>query len=227
MGRSIRAISQDRSLGRPPVTALAAFGAAVLLFLSGCSDAPPGNVQAADREQRLADLKRLAAQDADESLAALLDASGDEDETVARAAVRMAGQRGGREAVPNLRVVAAKDARSAVREEAVLQLSRTADAGALDFLKGLLRQDLDPRVRAAAATAIGRLGGWQDTSLLADIAETDPSPRVRSRAVGAIESIARVEFRYDPGASPVEQRLALARVRRWVDGTGEDDGERP
>jgi HEAT repeat protein len=187
------------------------------LAVLGCDD-PTAELDSSDTRQVIDALRECGKTEDEEVAARVAEVVSHEDTMVAAEAVRSLGRMRNRRAVQVLRDVAAgtKDKRSALRQEAVIQLGwqREAKEEALPILREVIKVDPDPRVRAAAATSIEHQRSLVDVALLVEVAENETDPIVQGRAVGAVERLVGLKFGYDPTASKDERQKALERMRR-------------
>jgi HEAT repeat protein len=132
----------------------------------------------------------------------LLEALGDADAAVRRAAATVLGWIGGKEAVEGL-LRAMGDADAGVRQAAAAALGRIGDAAAPELLRAL--GDAESDVRQAAAAALGQIG---DKAAVAGLltALGDANERVRATAAWALGQI---------GAPAVPGLLAALRDADW------------
>jgi len=203
----------DRSTG----TRMLAGAALACLTLAGCSD-PTADLESGDADETVQALRRCAKTPSEQVVERVAAVVSHEDTMVAAEAVRNLGRMDHPKAVRTLTDVAGgkTDRRSALRQEAVIQLGRRREARqeVLPVLREILKGDPDPRVRGAAAVSISRQRSLVDVPLLMETAETETDAVVQARAVRAVERLVGLTFGYDPSAPKAEREAALRRMRR-------------
>ncbi|MFO8011960.1 MAG: HEAT repeat domain-containing protein [Phycisphaerae bacterium] len=189
------------------------------LALAGCSD-PTVDLESGDSKETIAALRECADAASEKVAERVEEVVSHEDTMVAAEAVRTLGRMRHPRAVDALKKVAAgdKERRSALRQEAVIQLGRQRDAKekVLPVLRDILQRDPDPRVRGAAAVSISKQKSLHDVALLMEVAENETDRVVQAQAVGAVERMVGLKFGYDPSAPKAERDAALERMRRFA-----------
>ena len=203
----------DRATG---MTAFAA-GALACLMMAGCSD-PTVNLESGDADETIRALRQCAKTPSEKVVERVAQVVSHEDTMVAAEAVRSLGRMQHPKAVETLADVAGgkTDRRSALRQEAVVQLGRLREAreAVLPVLRDVVQHDPDPRVRGAAAVSLSKQQSLLDVPLLMEVAENETDRVVQAQAVGAVERMVGLKFGYDPSASQEEREAALRRMRR-------------
>jgi hypothetical protein len=184
------------------------------LWAGGCSD-PEKDLGSPDQRKVMEAVRKVAERRDDQAVDQVAKVVGHQDTMVAATGVRTLGMMRRARAVKILTEIAsgATEKRSAVRQEAVIQLGSQKDPEALNTLRQVIKADPDPRVRAAAATSLSRQHSLPDVALLVQVAEAEQDPVVQARAVGSVERLIGLKFGYDPQASPAERQKALLRMR--------------
>jgi len=196
-----------------------AWAAATVAWLvaGGCSD-PTASLGSGSTEETIKALRACTRTRDPDVVDRVADAVSHRDTMVAAEAVRCLGRMRTDPAVEVLEGIAAgdRDRRSALRQEAVIQLGRQRQASdtARATLREVVQLDPDPRVRAAAATSLAQHRSLLDVPLLIEVAERETDRVVQARAVGAVERLVGLRFGYDPTASKAERQGALQRLRR-------------
>ena len=205
----------DRSAG----TRLLAVAALACLTMAGCSD-PTVELNSADADETIQALRDCAKTPGEKVIERVAEVVSHEDTMVAAEAVRSLGRMRHPQAVDVLNDVAGgtKDRRSALRQEAVIQLGRQREAReqVLPVLREIIKVDPDPRVRGAAAVSISRQQSLLDGALLIEVAENETDRIVQAQAVGAVERMVGLRFGYDPSGPKAERDAALRRMRRFA-----------
>ena len=197
--------SAGRTARRSAVPAL--LFSAIALF--GCGGRAP-ELDADRREERLEAVRQLP--DSAGGAGRAAEAARHEDVATAREAVRRLGRMSAPAAREALRRLASDEARSPVREEAIVMLARHRDAALGTLFVERLGADPAPAVRAAAAAAIGRADYWDGLDALIAALE-DEDAAVRRAANAGLWRLCRLDFGFRPEATPQERAQVVARLR--------------
>jgi len=197
------------------VTLSLALAGAVLVgfWMAGCSD-PEKNLNDPDSNKRAEAVRKLAERQDDAVVEKLAKAVEDPNVMVAVTAVESLGNmRNTPAARKALKKAATEEKRDPIRQQAVQALGKQGGKEAMEVLRQVIVADPDPRVRGQVPGAMAAQGSLEDIPLLVRVAETEQDPLVQTRAVRAIEAILGMKFRYDPGGSLAERKIALERIR--------------
>jgi HEAT repeat protein len=130
----------------------------------------------------------------------------------ARRAVKMMGYLGRKGVKPIL--VALKDPRPEIRQEAAVAYARAADPKEAAPLAKVARNDKVAVVRAAAITGLGRSRAYEEMETLLE-AMDDDDIIVRRRAAESVVLLIGRRYPYDANASSAKRLKSIAVIRKF------------